>query len=84
MIYHTSQTESYFLLVKQLDGKRILGKMLNLDSLDMIHSEAWTSRCLDPDEGFFRERGKMSKLYITVLRLFYILGKPVKEELGKK
>ena len=60
----------------------ISGKMLSLESLDMIHSESWRSRCLDPDEGFFREEGKRSKLYVTMLRLFYVLGDPSYEEIG--
>ena len=30
------------------------GRMLTLESVDLVHSEAWRKRCLDPDEGFFR------------------------------
>ncbi len=50
----------------------------------MLHSENWKPRCIDPDEGFYRQKDNKNRLHLTILRLFYVLGEPTGEQIGTK
>ncbi len=58
--------------------------MLTLEHIDMLHSENWKPRCIDPDEGFYRQKDNKNRLHLTILRLFYVLGEPTGEQIGTK
>ena len=66
-------SELYYLL--------LAGSVLNVETQDMkCHTSLGTA---DPDECSWRESGKTGVYYVMVLRIFFVMGPPAYEEIGR-
>ncbi|XP_035685001.1 uncharacterized protein LOC118421664 [Branchiostoma floridae] len=60
----------------------IPGRILNLETRDMKYHGTWTHQGVDPDRSCWTQSGETTTMYLFVIRVFYLLGPPVPEEIG--
>ncbi|XP_066270908.1 uncharacterized protein [Branchiostoma lanceolatum] len=58
------------------------GKILTVETQDVKVRGAWSSTTIDPDKSFWYEDGNYRKLFLFVIRVFYVNGPPAYEEIG--
>ena len=61
----------------------LTGKILTVETLRIKYTDTWQSNYLDPDDSHYSENAKASKLYLEILRVYYVRGPPCHESIGK-
>ena len=51
-------------------------------SSDIKYSEAWSGKTFNPDQGMWRVGNSHNRLYLTILRIFFVVGEPEPVEIG--
>ncbi|CAH1785643.1 unnamed protein product [Owenia fusiformis] len=71
---------------ERLDENPIPGKLLNIETFEMKYSETSffesTENHVDPEVTAWTQRESTSKMFVHVLRVFYVIGPPSGEKLG--
>ncbi|XP_019631216.1 PREDICTED: uncharacterized protein LOC109475120 [Branchiostoma belcheri] len=58
------------------------GKILTVETQDVKVRGAWSGTTIDPDKSFWYEDGNYRKLFLFIIRVFYVNGPPAYEEIG--
>ena len=61
----------------------LIGKILTVETLRIKYTDTWQSNYLDPDDSHYSDNAKASKLYLEILRVYYVRGPPCYESIGK-
>lgn len=68
-------------LNKFLKKKPIPGSVLNIETLKVKYEDQ-SHRCLDTEKMCWADCGKEDRIYISALRVYYVVGKPAFEVVG--
>ena len=58
------------------------GHILTIETVDMKYSEGFKWQGIDPDKCSWVEKASVYKLYLSVMRIFFVNGPPEKAEIG--
>ena len=59
------------------------GQVLTIESIDTKYAEGFDWKRMEPDACSWSEKGATSKLFLTILRIFFVIGPPEKAEIGQ-
>ncbi|XP_077980496.1 uncharacterized protein LOC144435756 [Glandiceps talaboti] len=65
-----------------LQQQPIPGRIVTVETQDMKCTGGWSSAGVDPDQSLWFESGNQEKLYLFIIRVFYIVGPAHYEEIG--
>lgn len=77
-----SMPETVARLNKFLKKKPIPGSILNIETLRIKYEDTDPRCALDTEKMCWAESGKTSRVYVSAIRVFYVIGKPVFESIG--
>ena len=61
----------------------VSGSILNIETLRIKYEDTDPRCALDTEKMCWAESGKTSRVYVSAIRVFYVIGKPVFESIGK-
>ena len=59
-----------------------LGSVLNVETLSIKYEDTDPVSCLNTEKMCWMESGKANRVYVSAIRVFYVMGKPAFEAIG--
>lgn len=77
-----SLPEAFEKLNKFLKKKPLPGSVLNVETLRIKYEDTDPSCCVNTERMCWSESGRADRIFVTAIRVFYVIGKPTFETIG--